>query len=232
MKLRRIRNLVVAGAVGPLAWGLMGPAHAHHTQVTVGGSATPAGAVPITGTNTTNIAVITDRGLEFECLTASMSGEIVRGASIGVGGVIGSIDSLGLSDCVWAGIFDISASLSDADVTLVEHPAAAGDDLVVDIEVPAMRFVGTGCSFTVTGTLRALIKEDANSDAILELVPVDWNTMDGFSLDVVIGGSGSSCLGAVVNGDAMGANWLDEFTNPHESQFALGTNGAGAISHG
>ncbi|TSD58681.1 hypothetical protein [Aeromicrobium piscarium] len=214
-----------------LAVGLAGPAFANHTSVTVGGSATPAGAVAVTGTNVTDIAFISDRGTELQCETSSITGNVLRGASVSVGNVVGSISSLNFSDCIAAGIFDVNVTMNTGDFTVVEHPAAAGDDVVVDIEVPSASITGTGCSFTASGTVRALIKEDATEDAIVELVPVDWNTMSGFDLNIAVGGSGSSCGGEVVNGDAAGANWVDEFTNPHEPQFAIDTNGAGAISH-
>ncbi|TSD58683.1 hypothetical protein FNM00_13570 [Aeromicrobium piscarium] len=146
--------------------------------------------------------------------------------------MIGSIDSVVFGDCIFAGITDINVSMFDMDLTVVEHPAAAGDDIVVDIEVPDMRFRGTGCRFDASGTVRALIKEDATEDAIVELVPVDWGTPASFGLDIAVGGSGSTCGAEFINGDMLGANWVDEFTNPHEPQFALDTNGAGAISHG
>lgn len=94
-----LRKTTMVGAMATTAVMLAAPAAMAAGPLTIGGSATPAGAVAITATNVGNFSFVTDYGVPATCTTATISGSINRGTSVVNNAVIGKISSLTFSGC-------------------------------------------------------------------------------------------------------------------------------------
>lgn len=221
----------VLGGIAAIALGVAAPAMAAHTVVTVGGDSSPD-EVSVEGTNSTpSIQFISNRGTTLTCAGSEIVGTVLQGASVDVGEKVGEITDLTFSPCTASSLnLPVTVTMTAGDITVREHPASAGDDLEVTIDVPAATITGTGCSFTAAGSVDAVIHPGSNGtaapDGEIELVPVDFSDITTFDLNVTVPGGGSTCGGEVHDGDAAGPSDLVS------SIFELDTLGEGDINHG
>ncbi|RLV54522.1 hypothetical protein D9V41_15880 [Aeromicrobium phragmitis] len=228
--MRKIMKTTAVGAgIGAMVLAGSAAAFASHTSVTVGGSSSPAGPVAVTGTNTSQIGFETDFGVPLYCDTASVEGNVLRGASVNVGNKVGEITDLLFSDCTATALdYPVIVTMSAGDFDVRTHPANAGDPVPVTITGVDAHVRSTGsqpyaCEMFAEGSVDAIIHPGAGGvDGSVELVP------GSFNLAVTAGdGNGnpstSSCGGEI---------WTGDVAQPLFGDFALSTGGAGVISHG
>ncbi|MGJ9412654.1 hypothetical protein ACHAAC_08075 [Aeromicrobium sp. CF4.19] len=228
------RTTAVAAGAGLMLLAGTGTAFANHTNVTVGGSDSPAGPVDVTGTNTSTISFETNFGVELNCDSSDITGNVLRGASVAVGTKVGEITNLEFTDCTATSLdLPVVVTMSAGDFVVSGHPANAGDPVPVTIDNVAAHVYSTGsqpwaCEMYADGSVDATINPGSTSgpDGEVSLASsgddLDITTGDGFGNRQTTPGS-PSCGGQVETGDLAG---------PLGGDFDLDTDGEGAISHG
>jgi len=227
---------LIAGLCGAsaLTLGMMGAAYAAGTQVTVGGSASPEGPVAVEGVNNGSFGFDTNYNAPLNCDTASVDGNVIRGADVTEGNKVGEITNLLFEDCTATDLnLPVVVEMSAGDFIVSDDSGGAGDPVPVSIEGVHAYIHSTGsptyaCEFDADGSVDAtIIPGSGNVDGQVELKPVTVGDDSTYKLVIQAkDGNGndatSSCGGEIVTGDLAG---------PTSGLFDLDTLGEGLINH-
>ncbi len=229
----RKKTLASAGALASaVVMVAAGTAFASNT-LTVGGSATPAGNVGVTGANNGNLTFLTDFGVPTTCTASSTGGYVTRGASVTAGSKIGAITSLTFSSCTATDLrypvnITKKSSPTEWPIHVVTTPTSKSQD-VIQIEIrnvsAHMRSTGSApyaCAANAAGTVRGTFTRSTQRLAISTSgYPLALDALNTSATKESEGGAAasSSCAGEIQDGD--GANMTGSFT--------LSTGGAGVI---
>jgi hypothetical protein len=216
-----LRKSTMVGAMATTALMVAAPAAMAAGPLTVGGSATPAGAVAITATNVGSFSFVTDYGVPATCTTATIAGSINRGTAVVDNAVIGKISSLTFSGCTATALnYPVTITKTGTDWNLVvDGTPASGAVANLEITGVSAQMRSTGSAPYACDLTAASSSVPGSFNPATQRLSV--NAVSGVFPLALTAAGGVTCGGQIYTGDRAQMSGV----------FAVSTGGAGAINY-